>query len=172
MGTDTVLDYRQINFIENDPCALRNACRKTIVPRKLPVQTRSGACIKLLRVAARSRRQTNQGTLQLFAEVGQDFFMAALWDRWTAPDGAIIESATLITTEPNELVATIHDRMPAMLTPPQAKKWITSSYDQELLRSMLRPFPADLMKYEATPTSTSVGSSTGKPSKATLSFNF
>lgn len=42
---------------------------------------------------------------------------AGLWDRWRDPDGHEIQSYSIITTEPNELVAPIHNRMPAILGP-------------------------------------------------------
>ena len=42
----------------------------------------------------------------------QPFGLAGLWDVWRKPDGKRLESFTIITTEPNELVRPIHNRMP------------------------------------------------------------
>jgi putative SOS response-associated peptidase YedK len=39
------------------------------------------------------------------------FAFAGLWDRWKDPTGNWLESYALVTTEPNELVSTIHDRL-------------------------------------------------------------
>jgi len=38
-----------------------------------------------------------------------------LWESWHVPEGEIIESCAVITTEANELMRTIHDRMPVIL---------------------------------------------------------
>ena len=52
------------------------------------------------------------------------FTFAGLWDRWKGPDGEVILSCTIITTEPNSLVAPLHDRMPAILTPEGRADWL------------------------------------------------
>ena len=66
-------------------------------------------------------RETPETALvrELHEELGVDtkesclapFAFASLWERWQAPDGETVESRTIITTEPNELVAELHDRM-------------------------------------------------------------
>jgi len=73
------------------------------------------------------------------------FSMAGLWERWTAPDGEIICSFSILTTTPNGLMAGIHDRMPVILTPEDEKRWLTPMPVQDLL-ALLRPFPEALMK--------------------------
>jgi putative SOS response-associated peptidase YedK len=50
----------------------------------------------------------------------QPFGLAGLWDVWRKPDGGKVESFTIITTEPNELVRPVHNRMPVIL-PPKTK---------------------------------------------------
>jgi len=47
----------------------------------------------------------------------QPFGLAGLWDVWRKPDGKRVESFTIITTEPNELVLPINNRMPRDPTP-------------------------------------------------------
>jgi putative SOS response-associated peptidase YedK len=44
----------------------------------------------------------------------EPFGLAGLWDVWRKPDGKRVESFTIITTEPNELVRPIHNRMPVI----------------------------------------------------------
>jgi putative SOS response-associated peptidase YedK len=49
--------------------------------------------------------------------------MAGLWDRWIVL-GETVETFTIITTTPNELVSPVHDRMPVILTPDVAEQWL------------------------------------------------
>jgi putative SOS response-associated peptidase YedK len=82
---------------------------------------------------------------------GEPFFMAALWDTWCSPDGSVIDTASIITTEANDLIASIHNRMPAMLTSDEAEAWIMAEYDPEMLQSLLRPIDASRMTMEESP---------------------
>jgi len=71
---------------------------------------------------------------------------AGLWDLWKATDGATIKSFTIITTQANDLAATIHNRMPVILPPDCWAQWlgeIDATPDQ--LKAMLRPYPAERM---------------------------
>ena len=54
---------------------------------------------------------------------GRPFGMAGLWDRWRGPDGTPLESCAILTTSPNELVASLHDRMPVILAPDDFDLW-------------------------------------------------
>jgi len=45
------------------------------------------------------------------------FAFAGLWEHWQPAEGEVIESCTILTTEPNELMKQIHNRMPVMLPP-------------------------------------------------------
>lgn len=83
------------------------------------------------------------------------FAFAGLWDRWEGEDYTSIESCTLLTTEPNELMQPIHNRMPVVLTPEGSVRWLDPAVQKpEMLSPLLRPFPAELM--EAYPVSTYV----------------
>jgi putative SOS response-associated peptidase YedK len=55
------------------------------------------------------------------------FAFAGLWDSWESPDGSSIKSCTIITTEPNELMVPIHNRMPVILHPRDYVKWLDTS---------------------------------------------
>lgn len=81
------------------------------------------------------------------------FAMAGLWETWKSPSGVTIYSCTIITTEPNELVKNIHNRMPVILKPEDEKIWLdTSIEDTTYLDDLLNPFPEDLMEtYEVSP---------------------
>jgi putative SOS response-associated peptidase YedK len=74
------------------------------------------------------------------------FAFAGLWERWRRGDD-VIDSCTILTTDANELVATLHDRMPAILDPDQYDAWLDASTDDpRRLKSLLVPYPAARMK--------------------------
>jgi len=83
------------------------------------------------------------------------FAFAGLWDSWESPDGSSIRTCTIITTEPNELMATLHNRMPVILHPRDHAKWLDASHQTpENLLTLIKPYPADAMS--AHPVSTLV----------------
>jgi putative SOS response-associated peptidase YedK len=84
---------------------------------------------------------------------GSPFSFAGLWERWKKGEGSI-ETFTIITGEPNSLLAELHDRMPVILDPDEWDAWLTAN-DAAILQAMLRPFPAQLMT--AYPVSKRVG---------------
>lgn len=84
------------------------------------------------------------------------FSLAALYDTWISPNGEKISTCTIITTEPNRLVADIHDRMPVILHEEDEETWLNrNNQNAEQLMSLLKPFPAENM--EAYPVSPAVG---------------
>jgi putative SOS response-associated peptidase YedK len=80
----------------------------------------------------------------------QPFAFAGLWDLWNSPDGQQIRSCTIITTQPNALMESIHDRMPVILSPDASEQWLdTSLHDEHALSSLLVPYPAEEMTARA-----------------------
>ncbi len=81
------------------------------------------------------------------------FAFAGLWDSWNSPEGSQIKSTTIITTEPNELMSLLHNRMPVILHPRDYDKWLDpSAQTPDQLMPLLKPFPADAMDaYPVTP---------------------
>ena len=76
----------------------------------------------------------------------EPFAFAGLSERWHRAS-RIIDSATIITTEPNELMAGIHDRMPVILSPEDYDLWLeTDFHGQGKLLEMLKPYPAEEME--------------------------
>lgn len=76
----------------------------------------------------------------------QPFAFAGLWDEWNTPDGSQIRSCTIVTTEPNEVVAPIHNRMPVILTPDAYAQWIDPAVrTPDSLQALIKPYPADEM---------------------------
>jgi putative SOS response-associated peptidase YedK len=70
--------------------------------------------------------------------------IAGIWENWKEPvSGEWIRTFAIITTDANELVAEIHDRMPVILAPSDYARWLSEEQDP---RDLMRPFPADLMR--------------------------
>jgi len=82
----------------------------------------------------------------IYLKSEEPFGLAGLWDSWKKPDGSILESFTIITTEPNELIRTIHRRMPAILHRDDEAKWLDCAANTfNNVQALLNPFPSELM---------------------------
>lgn len=68
------------------------------------------------------------------------FPFAGLWESWNSPDGEIVESFTILTTQANDTVKLAHDRMPVILSHNLIGAWLTSAPDKELLETIAQPF--------------------------------
>ncbi|MEM9945707.1 MAG: SOS response-associated peptidase [Cyanobacteria bacterium P01_D01_bin.36] len=75
------------------------------------------------------------------------FAMAGIWETWESGDGSYLESCTILTTEPNELMQPIHNRMPVIVDPQNYDLWLNPTIQKaEPLQTLLRPFKADAMQ--------------------------
>ena len=71
---------------------------------------------------------------------------AGLWERWQGDDGVEIETCCILTTEANELMKPIHDRMPVILEADSYNLWLNRNYhDEHELQRLYQSFPSDLM---------------------------
>jgi putative SOS response-associated peptidase YedK len=114
---------------------------------------------------------TDDGTQPYRVTFADDrpFLMAGLWTRWqppttqtgldafgggedSKPQADPIETFTIVTTEPNDLVADLHHRMAVILSDEQAEAWLTAPPEEAL--SLLKPHPSEAM--HAYPVSTAV----------------
>jgi len=84
------------------------------------------------------------------------FAFAGLYDVWHDADGNELCSYTVITTQPNDLVASIHNRMPVILRQEDEDAWLDKGSDSAQLLALLKAYPAD--KMEAYPVSRAVNS--------------
>lgn len=82
------------------------------------------------------------------------FAFAGLWERWPQPGGGVLRSCTIITCPANELIASVHDRMPVILPPEDHERWLDPSRADG--RELLKPYPA--AELEALPVSPRVNS--------------
>jgi putative SOS response-associated peptidase YedK len=77
---------------------------------------------------------------------GHPFAFAGLWDRWESPDEGAVETCTILTTAANDVLAPIHDRMPAIVPPREYDRWLDPSLkDPDALAPLLVPFPPEEM---------------------------
>jgi putative SOS response-associated peptidase YedK len=74
------------------------------------------------------------------------FGFAGLWESWEGPDHSAIQSCTILTTEANDLVRPVHDRMPVIIAPSDYDRWLDPAVtNAQQLMPLLRPYPSDQM---------------------------
>lgn len=72
------------------------------------------------------------------------FAFAGLWEHWKPAEGEPIDTCTIITTEPNDLMAPIHNRMPVILAPTSYDQWLDPTFQKiETLNGLLRPYQSE-----------------------------
>lgn len=81
---------------------------------------------------------------------GEGFLIAGLLSFAMGPEGRFF-TFTVITTAPSAEFAPFHDRMPALLAPEEAARWMREP-DAEAAAALLRPAPEGTLKAEAAPT--------------------
>ena len=75
---------------------------------------------------------------------GSPFGLGGLWENWKDPStGESIRTFAIVTTDANELVAEIHDRMPLIIAPSDYERWLSDDPDPG---DLMRPFPAEPMR--------------------------
>lgn len=85
------------------------------------------------------------------------FGFAGLWEQWKGEEGHVINSCTILTTEANEVLRPVHDRMPVILHPDDYSLWLDHDVRKlEMVEDLLRPYPADEM--DSYPVSTLINS--------------
>lgn len=113
-----------------------NIRAESIVARRKPIRRR---CIEFADGFYEWRdRRPYYYTLR----TGEPFALAGLWEPFNGN-----AECDVVTCEPNELVASVHDRMPVILTGSQVDLWIDPQpLPPEVAASLLRPFDAGLME--------------------------
>jgi putative SOS response-associated peptidase YedK len=80
------------------------------------------------------------------------FAFAGLWDGWKDPQGNWLQSFTIVTTEANELMSSIHTRMPVIPHPRDYDRWLTRDLTRQPPVDLLRPYESEAMRMtEANP---------------------
>ena len=79
------------------------------------------------------------------------FAFAGLWEHWLGADGSELETAAIITTEPNAVIAQIYTRMPAVIQPENYAQWLdVRNVDAGEAVQFLKPAPEDYFVFEPT----------------------
>ncbi|MFC1898041.1 SOS response-associated peptidase [Candidatus Cloacimonadota bacterium] len=73
------------------------------------------------------------------------FTFAGIWEDWHHADGTSLRTCSIITTEPNEMMQEIHERMPVILTRKAEEKWLAQN-DQKKLLNLLKPYDHNEMQ--------------------------
>jgi putative SOS response-associated peptidase YedK len=79
--------------------------------------------------------------------MGQLFAFAGLWDGWKDASGNWIKTCSILTTVPNAVTATVHDRMPVILDPDTYDLWLDPGMTNvQVVSEFLKPFDPSLMR--------------------------
>ena len=78
---------------------------------------------------------------------GDLFVFAGLWDGWKNAGGEWIKTCSILTTTPNAVTSTAHDRMPVILDPDSYDLWLDPRMNDAVVASeLLKPYDARLMR--------------------------
>jgi putative SOS response-associated peptidase YedK len=99
------------------------------------------------------KRPEGKQPIYLRLRDGQPFAFGGLWEEWRG-DERMVESFCIVTTPPNELCATVHDRMPLILREQDYAAWLDVKAGRNAVDALLRPYAAAEM--ECYPVSTAV----------------
>jgi putative SOS response-associated peptidase YedK len=81
--------------------------------------------------------------------------LGGVWERWKHPDGHWLLSFSILTTDANAYVATLHDRMPVVVPAGSYEKWLDARIRTPSdVAALLEPLSPDSL--EAVPVSTRV----------------
>jgi putative SOS response-associated peptidase YedK len=87
------------------------------------------------------------------AKSGAPIVFAGLWETWTGPNGEEVDTATIITTQANQMLAPIHRRMPVIVPPEAFSLWLDcAKVDATTAAALIAPAPDELLEcYEVSP---------------------
>jgi len=77
---------------------------------------------------------------------GEPYAFAGLWESWKPQEGPPLETFTILTTDPNELMQPIHTRMPVILESRDHERWLDPGDTARPPVDLLRPYPAEKMR--------------------------
>lgn len=77
------------------------------------------------------------------------FAFAGLWERWRAPEGELLHTFTILTTDASPSLRTIHPRMPVIVPEESWRTWCDRDAPAGELRELLKPFPDEALTEHA-----------------------
>ncbi|MFC1687304.1 SOS response-associated peptidase [Patescibacteria group bacterium] len=104
-----------------------------------------------------SRQSNIKIPFRILLKDEQPFAFAGIFELLKLSSGVVIPTFTIITVPANELVAPLHDRMPAILSKDHESLWIDPKAPYEAAKSVCKPYAEEKMKmYEVSPLVNSV----------------
>ena len=94
-------------------------------------------------------RKTPAGRTPYYIRPADDapMLLAGLWDRWHRGDASPIEAFTILTTRANASIASLHDRMPAIIAPEDLSRWLDArAKDPAVAQTLLQPYPMERLR--------------------------
>jgi len=134
---DPKIGYNTINARAED-AASKPAFREALKKRRCLVP--ADAFYEWQRPDAKTKRPFAIGM-----KSGAPYAFAGLWESWRPKDGEPLETFTILTTYPNELMEPIHNRMPVILDPMDFDRWLDAGDPARPPVDLLRPYPAERM---------------------------
>jgi putative SOS response-associated peptidase YedK len=147
-ANDTKIAYSTINA-RAEEVATKPAYRDALKKRRCLIP--ADAFYEWQKLGAKTRQP-----YAIALKSGEPYAFAGLWERWqpkdapAGPDGApaplpVLETFTIVTTDPNQLMEPIHDRMPVLLERSNYDRWLEPGDPAHLPVDLLRPYPAEQM---------------------------
>jgi len=149
---DAKFGYSTINA-RAEEVAAKPAYREALKKRRCLVP--ADAFYEWQRPALAEKGKKTKHPFAFALKSGEPYAMAGLWERWQSKEGEALETFTILTTDPNELMGPVHNRMPVILEPRDYARWLDPGDPARPPLDLLRPFPAE--KMVAWPVSDRVG---------------
>lgn len=89
--------------------------------------------------------EKNKKAYAIGLKSGEPWALAGLWECWRPQEGEPLETFTILTTDANEVVEPVHNRMPVIVARKDYDRWLQPAAPERLPLDLLRPYPADQM---------------------------
>jgi putative SOS response-associated peptidase YedK len=85
------------------------------------------------------KREDGKIPFRIYPKERELFAFAGIWSTWKDKEGNEIETYSIMTTDPNKEMVSVHNRMPVILYPEQESKWLETGLTHEELSEMMMP---------------------------------
>lgn len=75
------------------------------------------------------------------------FAFAGLWEEYENEEGQMMHTFTIVTTEANDSLQSLHSRMPVILNKQAEKVWLNPATESDALKEILKPYPASKTRF-------------------------